>query len=50
MEKLNLKNYTSTVPAETSMARLEQKLVLAGATDISKSMKIKFVRPFASGL
>jgi hypothetical protein len=33
---INLKNYTSTVPAMTSMGRIEQYLVAAGATDISK--------------
>jgi hypothetical protein len=33
---INLKNYTSTVPAVTSMGRIEQCLVKSGATDISK--------------
>lgn len=32
----NLKNYTSEVPAITSMGRIEKNLVEAGATDISK--------------
>src|SRR5579859_7518731 len=33
---LNLKNYTSEVPAHVSMAKIERCLVEAGATDISK--------------
>lgn len=33
---INLKNYSSSVPAITSMGRIEQNLVKAGATDISK--------------
>lgn len=33
---ISLKNYTSTVPAITSMGRIEQCLVKAGATDINK--------------
>ena len=33
---INLKNYTSTVPAASSMSRIEQYLVNAGASDISK--------------
>lgn len=32
----NLKNYTSEVPAITSMGRIEKALVEAGASDISK--------------
>jgi hypothetical protein len=33
---VNLKNYTSEVPAITSMGHIEKYLVEAGATDISK--------------
>lgn len=33
---MNLKNYTSNVPAGNSMAKIERCIVQAGATDISK--------------
>ena len=35
MNTIKLKNYTSTVSAITSMARIQEALVQAGATDIS---------------
>ena len=36
---MNLKNYTSTVPAEKTVANMEQLLAKAGATGISKDYK-----------
>lgn len=33
---MNLKNYTSTVSPATSMAKIEEKLILIGASSISK--------------
>jgi hypothetical protein len=36
---MNLKNYTSTVPAAKSINRIEEFLVASGASDISKKFK-----------
>jgi len=34
---MNLKNYTSSVPVNNSVNRIESQLVLAGARNIAKS-------------
>lgn len=41
---VNLKNYTSEVPAMTSMGKIESCLVRAGATDISKKYENQVCR------
>jgi len=35
-KKINIKNYTSEVPASTSISRLEEVLIRAGCTEIRK--------------
>lgn len=41
---MNLKNYTSDVPATQSMGRIEQKLIEIGASDISKKYENQICR------
>lgn len=41
---MNLKNYTSEVPATTSMARIEDALIHIGASNISKKYEEKICR------
>lgn len=41
---MNLKNYTSEVPSTTSMARIEDKLIAIGASNISKKYEDKICR------
>jgi hypothetical protein len=43
---MNLKNYSSTIPASRSVEKIELLLVSAGATHISKSYKDKSVDGF----
>lgn len=44
---MNLKNYTSSVPADTTIARIERLLVDGGATGIAKEYEAGRVK--ASG-
>lgn len=39
--KSTIKNYTSTVPAERSIARIEELIAEFGATDVSKQYDLK---------